>query len=184
MRKVIKRLVFACVNTWVATRKHYKRNTWLKHSQMFRVILDLTPPLSTQLHHRWALAHVREYVWTICALASSTHVTPFDKTIWVLRFLHSFFEVDLPPFIDNFHIDMEVTLNWKTFIYALACSPHLFFGGPLGMVYEFLQDYFVPNDSINGFNLFFKVCGHITQGHVPPSILSLFFAFQLLVSEK
>jgi hypothetical protein len=45
------------------------------------------------------------------------------------------------------------------------------------MVYELLQDYFVPDDSTNGFDLFFKVCGHIAHGHVPPSISCLFFAY-------
>jgi hypothetical protein len=56
---------------------------------------------------------------------------------------------------------MEVTLNWEAFISTLAHSPHFSFNGPLGMVYELLQKKFVQDDSMDGFNLFFKVCGHI-----------------------
>jgi hypothetical protein len=37
---------------------------------------------------------------------------------------------------------------------------------------------------MNGFNLYFEVCGDIAQGHVPFSISCLFFAFRLLSLEK
>jgi len=47
-----------------------------------------------------------------------------------------------------------VTLDWEAFIFALVCSSCLSFNAPLGMVYEFLQDYFVPNDFVNGFDVF------------------------------
>jgi hypothetical protein len=69
----------------------------------------------------------------------STLATPFDETIGVLCFFHSLFEVDFPFFVDDFHLEMEIILNWKTFISTLAYSPCFSFGGPLGMVYEFLQ---------------------------------------------
>jgi hypothetical protein len=59
-----------------------------------------------------------------------------------------------------------------------------FFDGPLGMVYELLWDCFFLNDSISGFDLFFKVCGHIVWSHVPPSVSCLFFASRLLTLEK
>jgi hypothetical protein len=52
------------------------------------------------------------------------------------------------------------------------------------MVYEILQNGFLPYDYANGFNFFLEVCGHITQGHVPPLVLCLFFTFRLLVLEK
>jgi hypothetical protein len=38
------------------------------------------------------------------------------------------------------------------------------------MVYELLQDYFVPDDFASDFDLFFKVCGDIVRGHVPPLV--------------
>jgi len=41
---------------------------------------------------------------------------------------HPFAEVDLPPFVDDFHLKTKVTLNWEEFIFALALSPRLFFG--------------------------------------------------------
>jgi hypothetical protein len=91
------------------------------------------------------------------------------------RFLHPLVEVDLPPFINEFHLEIEVTLNREAFISALACSPCVSSIGPLDMVYELLQNCFVLNDYMNGFDLFFEVCGHIAQGHVPPSTSHLFF---------
>jgi hypothetical protein len=61
---------------------------------------------------------------------------------------------------------------------------HIFLPGPLSMVYEFLKYYFVPYDYVSGFDLFFKVCGHIALGHIPPSVSCLFFAFRFLTLEK
>jgi hypothetical protein len=52
------------------------------------------------------------------------------------------------------------------------------------MVYELLQYCFVLDDFASGFNLFFKVCGHIAQGYVPPLVSHLFFASWLLTLEK
>jgi hypothetical protein len=95
----------------------------------------------------------------------------------VLCFFHPPIEVDFPPFVDDFHPKMEVTLDWETFVYALVCSSHLSFGGLSGMVYELFQNYFVLDDYVSAFDFFFKVCGHIVQSHVPPSISCLLSTF-------
>ncbi len=76
----------------------------------------------------------------------------------VLCLLHPLVKVDLPPFVDDFHLEINVTLDRKTFVFALAC---FFFCGHLSMVYELLQDCFVPKDFLNGLDLFFEVYGHI-----------------------
>ncbi len=139
-----------------------------------------TPFPSIRLHHTHAFANVGEYVWTICALFLNILATPFDKTIKVFCFLHQHVEVDLPFFIDDFHREMEVTLNREAFIYVLAYLPCLSSGGISPIVYEFWQDCFVPNDFANGFNLFFEVCGHIVC-----SIMfhfSIAFVFYILIS--
>jgi hypothetical protein len=102
----------------------------------------------------------------------------------VFRLLHPPTKVDFPPFVDDFHHEMKVTLNQETFVFVLAPSPHLLIGGPLGMVYGLLQNNFVSNDSRSNFNLFFEVCGHIVQCDVPFSVSSLLSAFQLLMSKK
>jgi hypothetical protein len=34
-------------------------------------------------------------------------------------------EVDLPPFVDDFHPKMDFVLDKKTFIFSLACSSRL-----------------------------------------------------------
>jgi hypothetical protein len=52
------------------------------------------------------------------------------------------------------------------------------------MVYDLLRNCFVLEDFANGFDYFFEICGHIDHGHVPPSILHLLVASQLLILEK
>ncbi len=156
----------------------------LASCRCLELITNPTPPLSTWLHHAHAFDHVREYVRTIHALTLNTPTTSFDETMWILCLFHPLAKVDPPPFVDDFHLQTEVTLNWEAFIFALARSPCLSSSGLLGMVYELLQDYFVLNDFVNGFNLFFEVCGHIVRGHVPPLIQRFFSTFWFLVLEK
>ncbi len=60
--------------------------------------------------------------------------------------------------------------------FFLGLFTMLFFGGLSSMVYELLRNCFVPYDFGSGFDLFFEVHGHITQGHIPLLILHLFFA--------
>jgi hypothetical protein len=45
------------------------------------------------------------------------------------------------------------------------------------MVYELLQDCFVLDDFVNGFNFFFEVYGHIFQNRC--STISTMFAFYI-----
>ncbi len=52
------------------------------------------------------------------------------------------------------------------------------------IMYEFLQDFFVPNDFMNDFNLFFEVCERIAHGHVPSSVSCLFLASLILTLQK
>jgi hypothetical protein len=59
-----------------------------------------------------------------------------------------------PPFIDDFHLKTTFVLDRKAFIFILTRFPSLSFGGLSGMVYEFLQDCFVPNNLTSGFDLF------------------------------
>jgi len=143
-----------------------------------------TPPPLAQLHHTWAFVHVGEYVRIIYALVSSTIVTPSDETTGFFCLLHPLAKVDFLPFVDDFHLKIKVILDQETFIFTLVRSPHLYSSGPLGMVYEFLQNYFFPNDFANGFDFFFEIRGHIVRGQVPPSDSHLFFSFQILMLEK
>jgi hypothetical protein len=73
-----------------------------------------------------------------------------------LYHLHPLTKVDLLLFVDDFHPKTNRVLNREAFVYALTCSPHLSFSDPLSMVYELLRDCFVPNDSINGFDVFLR----------------------------
>jgi hypothetical protein len=134
-----------------------------------------TPPPLAQLHRTWALVHVKEYVWIVHALVLNTLVALSDETTGVFRLFHPSTKVHLPPFVDDFHLNIEAILDYEAFVSILAYLPHLSFGGLLGMVYELLWDCFVLDDFVSGFDLFFEVCGHIVWGHVPPSISCLFF---------
>jgi len=146
--------------------------------------LDPTPLPSPQLCQTWALAHVGECIWAIRALTLSTHVVPSNETKKVLRLLHSPAKVDFPFFVDDFNLGTKFILDREAFVSTLACSHCLSSSRPLGVVYEFLWHCFVVNVSMSGFDLFFKVCGHIIQGHVPPSISCFLSTSQLLVLEK
>jgi hypothetical protein len=72
----------------------------------------------------------------------------------VLCFLHPPIKVDFPPFVDNFHLETKVTLDWEAFVSALVHSPRLSFGGLLNMVYELLENCLVPDNSTNGLDFF------------------------------
>jgi hypothetical protein len=74
-----------------------------------------TPPPLTRLHDAWAFVHVREYIQAIHALIANTLVTPFDEILKILCFLHPLVEVDFPPFVDDFHLEMIVTLDRNAF---------------------------------------------------------------------
>ncbi len=99
------------------------------------------------------------------------HLTRLRKSF--AFFIH-LLEVDLPPFVDDFNLEMEVTLNWEAFIFALACSPCLSFSGPLGMVY----DDFVLDDFVSGFDLFLRYVGTLFE---VISTFSTMFFFCILI---
>jgi hypothetical protein len=101
----------------------------------------------------------------------------------VLCLFHSHVEVDFPPFVDDFHLEMEVILNQKAFIFALIHSPCLLVAIS-SMMYELLRNCFVLDDFVSGFDLFFEICGHIVRSHVLPLILCLFSTCRFLVLEK
>jgi hypothetical protein len=141
---------------------------------------NLIPPPSTQLCHTHALADVREYVWLVHALALYTFTTPSIETIVTLHHLHPLAEVDLLPFVDNCHLDIDLVLDRKAFISALTHSPHFSFSGPSNMVYEILWDCFVLSD----FEFFFGGMWIDSSCYVLPLISRLLVALWLLVLDK
>jgi hypothetical protein len=91
---------------------------------------------------------------------ASTLVTPFDKILRILCFLHPLVEVDFPPFVDDFHLEMIVTLDRNAFIFNLIHSSCLF----LVAFWVWCMNFYgivLSNDFVNGFDIFSKVCGHI-----------------------
>jgi hypothetical protein len=141
------------------------------------LITNPTPLPLTWLRHAQTLVHIGEYAWTLHALTPNTPIAPFDKAMWILCLLHPLAEVDFPPFIDDFHLEMEVILNWGTFTSTLTYSPRFFSDGPSSMVYELLQDYFVPNDFMNDFDLFKNMWAHCSRSC---STFNIVFVFYIL----
>jgi hypothetical protein len=98
--------------------------------------------------------------------------------------LHPLVEVDIPPFVNDSHLETDVTLIGRH-LSLFWLVQHVFFPMAFQICYmNFYTKRIVPNDYANGFDLFFEVCGHIVQGHVPPLVLLLFFTCQFLTLEK
>jgi hypothetical protein len=127
----------------------------LASQRSLEMVSNHIPPPSTQLRCAWAFAPVREYVHVMRALGPNFLMAPSVETIVAFCHLHQLVEVDLPLFVNDFHPEMDLVLDRKTFIFALMHSPSLSFGDPSGMVYELLLDCFVHDDSTSGFDLFF-----------------------------
>jgi hypothetical protein len=62
---------------------------------------------------------------------------------------------------------------------TLTHSPRFSFGGPLGMMYKLLWDYFVLDDFMSNFDLFFDVCGYIVENYVAPLVSHLFLCISI-----
>jgi hypothetical protein len=56
----------------------------------------------------------------------------------VFQLLHSLVEGGFLPFVDDFHLETNITLDQKTFIFAFVRSPRFSSSDPLNMVYGLL----------------------------------------------
>jgi hypothetical protein len=57
---------------------------------------------------------------------------------------------------------------------------HLLVGGPSGMVFEHLQDYFEPEDLTHGFIQFHQLCSHVAMGRIPRFVVQVLGVSRLL----
>ncbi len=62
--------------------------------------------------------------------------------------------------------------------------PHLSKNDPSGMAFEHLQDFFHPEDLMDGFPHLFQLYFHITQGHIPYQIIHVLGATHFLTITK
>jgi len=118
--------------------EHIIRTIALASCKRLESIPNPTSLLFTRLCRTQTLVHVREYARTICTLVLNTLVAPSNETARVLRLFHPLAKVDLPLFINDFHLNMKVILHQEAFVYVLVCSPRFSYNGLLGMVYELL----------------------------------------------
>jgi hypothetical protein len=56
----------------------------------------------------------------------------------VFHHLHPLVEVDLPPFVNDFHLELDLVLDIEAHIFSFMCLPRFSFGNPSSMVYELL----------------------------------------------
>jgi len=92
------------------------------------------------------------------------------KTIVAFHHFHPLAEVDLPPLLSTIFIKkMDLILDRKAFISTLIGFPCLSSSDPSNMVYQLLQDCFVPNDFANGFA---NMCNMISTRVKPINITS------------
>ncbi len=75
-----------------------------------KMALDLSPPPLAQLCCTQAATHVEKYLRTMCVLALKFLVVPFDEITLTFHLFHSLQKVNLPTFVNDFHLDIKVIL--------------------------------------------------------------------------
>lgn len=113
---------------------------------------------------------------------SSKHINGLIQ--WNHKSFFVFFtyqQMSTSPFCQWFQSKDKCDLDQEAFIFVLACSLCFSSNDPLGMVYEFLCKIFLSHMTLWVPLILFEVCGHIAYGHVPPFVLCLLAALQLLV---
>jgi hypothetical protein len=128
------------------------------------------PLIHKRLFHNLVFRHAEEYSRTTSVLASfSLASTSFDTTLTFIV-LHpksnSFFLFFLEDYEPNQDLELSSYYFKLTFQHMLNLST----SGLFGMVFEHLQDYFHPENSMNGFPQLFQLCSHVAQGHIPCQI--------------
>jgi hypothetical protein len=99
-------------NACTVDYSYVENNIFLrKHCCIQSSKVDPTPLPLAQLCHTQAFGHVGEYIRTIHALTLNTPTVPSNETTKVFCLLHPLVEVDLLPFVNNFHPETKVTLN-------------------------------------------------------------------------
>ncbi len=115
VKKATKRFTHVCIYTWHGTGRHYKRSIQSKHMCQLPKDFQKWHQFLFHLHQHNCITHnnthVKNYVQTLHALAPNTLPTPLAKTITTLHHLHPLVEVDFPPFVNDFHLEMDLALD-------------------------------------------------------------------------
>ncbi len=75
-----------------------------------------------------------EYVQIVCALAPNILTAPLVESITTFRHFHLLVKDDFPPFVNDFHLEMDLFFNKEAFISTLTRFPRLSSGSLLSMV--------------------------------------------------
>ncbi len=62
------------------------------------------------------------------------------------------------PFVNDFHLEIDLVLHRKTLIFTFTCFPSFSSSVVSSMVYELLPNCFVLNDFASGFDFFLEIC--------------------------
>jgi hypothetical protein len=120
------------------------------------------------------------------ALTSSMPVSTFLETIIILQVFHP---LDLSLFclyfLMEFQLNIDLDFSLNMFMSTFIHSAHLLIGGPLGMVFEHLQDIFGPKDSASCFSQLFLVRSYIIAPRcIFENITRAFGVVKLLILAK
>jgi len=61
-------------------------------------------------------------------LAPSVRMAPLAKTIMALRHFHPLAKLEFLRFVNSFHLEIDLVLGKKAFIFALTHFSHISFG--------------------------------------------------------
>jgi hypothetical protein len=75
-----------------------------------------------------------EYVQIVCALAPNILMAPLVENVATFHHFHLLVKNDFPPFVNDFHLEMDLVLDKDAFISTLTRFPCLSSSSPLGMV--------------------------------------------------
>ncbi len=75
-----------------------------------------------------------EYVQIVCALAPNIPTAPLVESVATFHHFHLLVKDYFPPFVNDFHLEMDLVLDKEAFISTLTRFPRLSFGNPLSMV--------------------------------------------------
>jgi hypothetical protein len=136
------------------------------------------------LHRAHALIHIGEYVQAICALASSTPIAPFDEPWESFSFSTHLLRLISPSFVDVFHLETKVILDWETFGFCFGLFITSFFRWPFGYGVWTSMRVFCPRWLCECFRFLFQAMwAHCSRSCSTFNIMFVFYILTFNIGE-
>jgi hypothetical protein len=98
-----------------------------------------------------AFGRAKEYFLTTRTLAPFSPSPTSSDTTSTLTALHPKSNDSFSLFVEDYKSEQDIELSSNSFKLTFQCMSHLLANGHFRMVFEHLQDYFHPKDSMNEF---------------------------------